>query len=528
MNPGTSEMHFVAALDAVPEMRGVLALFEGVATGAADGYARMADRPAATLLHLGPGLGNGLANLHNARKAPHARGEHRRRPRHLPQAVRRAARVRHRDRRAQRVDAGSAGRPQHRRRRQPTPPTRSRPRSARRGRSPRWSCPPTSRGATAASRRQPRRRPPRDRRSTTRSSHDRRGPRARASRPRCSSAGRACREPRAAPPPAAIADATGAKLLAETFPARLERGAGRVPVDRLAYLAEFAAMQLDGLRHLVLVDAKAPVSFFAYPDKASDLVPEGCEVHVLGRTADDVAGAPRPRWPTRSVRDRAARRRQAPRRPSCRPAPLTADAVCAALGALLPEGAIVSDEGNTSGLFAAGATAGAPPARLAVPHRRRHRPGPAGRGRCRGRVPRPARDRAPGRRQRDVHAPVAVDDGARGPRRHDDPVQQPLLRGAQHGARPGRRRAPPAPRAKAMLDSARPRPRLRRPGARAWACPPPAATTCRGIQRPARRVLATPGRRSSKRSCLPSSEPAEPRVVAALLPGRAMTLAAAA
>src|SRR5712672_4762825 len=69
MNPGTSEMHFVAALDAVPHMRGVLALFEGVATGAADGYARMADRPAAVLLHLGPGLGNGLANLHNARRA---------------------------------------------------------------------------------------------------------------------------------------------------------------------------------------------------------------------------------------------------------------------------------------------------------------------------------------------------------------------------------------------------------------------------------------------------------------------------
>ncbi|WP_285658775.1 thiamine pyrophosphate-binding protein, partial [Helicobacter bizzozeronii] len=69
MNPGTSEMHFVAALDDVPEMRGVLALFEGVATGAADGYARMKGTPAAVLLHLGPGLGNGLANLHNARRA---------------------------------------------------------------------------------------------------------------------------------------------------------------------------------------------------------------------------------------------------------------------------------------------------------------------------------------------------------------------------------------------------------------------------------------------------------------------------
>ena len=68
-NPGTSEMHFVAALDSVGEMRSVLGLFEGVVTGAADGYARMADRPAATLLHLGSGLGNGLANLHNARRA---------------------------------------------------------------------------------------------------------------------------------------------------------------------------------------------------------------------------------------------------------------------------------------------------------------------------------------------------------------------------------------------------------------------------------------------------------------------------
>src|SRR4030088_599326 len=67
-NPGTSEMHFVVALDRVEGMRCVLAVFEGVATGAADGYARMAEKPAATLLHPGPGLGNGLAHLHNARK----------------------------------------------------------------------------------------------------------------------------------------------------------------------------------------------------------------------------------------------------------------------------------------------------------------------------------------------------------------------------------------------------------------------------------------------------------------------------
>ena len=68
-NPGTSEMHFVAALDRVDGMRAVLALHESVATGAADGYWRMADKPASTLLHLGPGLANGLSNIHNARKA---------------------------------------------------------------------------------------------------------------------------------------------------------------------------------------------------------------------------------------------------------------------------------------------------------------------------------------------------------------------------------------------------------------------------------------------------------------------------
>src|SRR5476649_1438740 len=68
-NPGTSEMHFVSALDRVDGMRAILGLFEGVVTGAADGYGRMAGKPAATLLHLGPGLANGLANLHNARRA---------------------------------------------------------------------------------------------------------------------------------------------------------------------------------------------------------------------------------------------------------------------------------------------------------------------------------------------------------------------------------------------------------------------------------------------------------------------------
>ena len=106
-NPGTSEMHFVAALDSVPEMRAVLALFEGVATGAADGYARMADRPGATLLHLGPGPRQRPREPVQRAQGQGADRQHRRRPRDLPHAVRRPAPVGHRDRRPQRVHLGA-------------------------------------------------------------------------------------------------------------------------------------------------------------------------------------------------------------------------------------------------------------------------------------------------------------------------------------------------------------------------------------------------------------------------------------
>jgi hypothetical protein len=88
-----------------------------------------------------------------------------------------------------------------------------------------------------------------------------------------------------------VAAVCGARLMCETFPARLARGAGRVSVDRLSYLAEFAQMQLDGTEHLVLIDTRSPVSFFAYPDKASDLVPDGCVVHDLVPPSGDVVAA---------------------------------------------------------------------------------------------------------------------------------------------------------------------------------------------------------------------------------------------
>ena len=93
-----------------------------------------------------------------------------------------------------------------------------------------------------------------------------------------------------------IADATGARLLCETFPTRLERGAGVPAVERLAYFGEAAAAQLDGAKHLVLAGAKSPVSFFAYPGKPSDLVPAGCQVHVSPNIA--VRRTLWPHWPT--------------------------------------------------------------------------------------------------------------------------------------------------------------------------------------------------------------------------------------
>ena len=88
-----------------------------------------------------------------------------------------------------------------------------------------------------------------------------------------------------------IAAATGAKAFVETFPARFERGAGLPTIERLGYLAEQVQWQLTGVKHLVLVGAKSPVSFFAYPGKPSELVPEGCQVHVLAVLGEDTADA---------------------------------------------------------------------------------------------------------------------------------------------------------------------------------------------------------------------------------------------
>ena len=264
-NPGTSEMHFVAALDDVPAMRGVLCLFEGVVTGAADGYGRVAERPAATLLHLGPGLGNGLANLHNARRArtpivnivgDHAT-YHARYDAPLQSDIASIAgtvsgwyrsTARADDVASDAADAVAAAL---------GPPgcvaTLVLPADAS------WS-----ESATGPC-------PPRPQRWASTVSPDAIDDVAKVLRGGERTAlllgGRALRSA-GLDAASRVAATSGALLLGETFPANLERGAGIPAVDRLAYLAEMAQAQLDGVRHLVLVDAKSPVSFFAYPDKA--------------------------------------------------------------------------------------------------------------------------------------------------------------------------------------------------------------------------------------------------------------------
>jgi acetolactate synthase I/II/III large subunit len=354
-NPGTSEMHFVAALDSVPDMRAVLALFEGVATGAADGYARMADAPGATLLHLGPGLGNGLANLHNARRAKvpivNIVGDHATYhaqydaplqsdietvARNVSTWVRTSKSTAELTRDA--VDAIVAAK---------GPPgqvaTLILPADVSWGEGAESAAPPALAAPPAASQEVLE--------AVARTLRD-------GGRTAILLGGKALRE-RGLIAAGRIAAATGTKLFVEVFPTRLERGAGLPVMERLAYAPEFASIQLDGLRHLILVDAKRPASFFAYPGKRSNLVPDGCEVHELAAPTVDVLGSLGALVEALGAAD-ARPHLQQPSRPTRPAGPLTAEKVCAALGAILPEGAIVSDEAVTSGMTLPANTGGAP------------------------------------------------------------------------------------------------------------------------------------------------------------------------
>jgi acetolactate synthase-1/2/3 large subunit len=354
-NPGTSEMHFVAALDTVPQLHGVLCLFEGVATGAADGFGRMTGRPAAALLHLGPGLANGLANLHNARRASTPLlvivGDHATYHKRLDAPlesdidalagsvsgwVRRS--LRSADAPGDAAQAAAAAM---------SPPgqvaTLILPADVT------WT------GGAEPAAPVPARRP-----ATV--PDEVIGEVAKVlggGEPAVILLGGTGLRRPALEAASRLAAAAGVRLIAETFPARLERGAGIPAVDRLAYLGEFAAQQLAGTRHLILAGARAPVSFFAYPGKPGYLVPDGCQVHVLAEAGDDVPGA------LAALADLATPGAVPSPQPAGRPGlpdgDLTAQNAAAIIGALLPEGAIVCDEANTSGLWLPAATAGAPP-----------------------------------------------------------------------------------------------------------------------------------------------------------------------
>ena len=355
-NPGTSEMHFVAALDSEPRMRAVLALFEGVATGAADGYARMAGKPAATLLHLGCGLGNGLANLHNARKGKvpvvNIVGDHA--TYHVPfdaqlqSDIETVARnvspgfVRtSQSTQALCTDAADAIRAARGLPGQVATLILPADVSWGEGATP---CPPPPPPAPL----------PADDATVAAIAGAVQG----GGKTALLLGGQALREP-ALLAAARIAGQCGVKLFCEVFPTRLERGAGLPAVERIAYLAELATLQLTGIEHLVLVDAKPPVSFFAYPGKASELVPEGCTVHVLATPAQD-ATASLEKLAGALGAVQAVPALQPATRPSRPRGRLTAAKVCKAVGHLLPERAIVVDEAITSGLLLGAMTAGAP------------------------------------------------------------------------------------------------------------------------------------------------------------------------
>ncbi|MFP5022025.1 acetolactate synthase large subunit [Pseudonocardia phyllosphaerae] len=352
-NPGTSEMHFVQALDEVPDMRGVLALFEGVATGAADGYARIAGRPAAVLLHLGPGLGNGLANLHNARRAgspvlcivgAHATG-HVRFDAPLQSDITAVARtvsgwvhttgdVRDVASDAMRAVAATADQGGQ-------VATLVLPADVS------WS-----EGATEA--------PPLPRAEPFPTSPE-----------RLAAAADALRAPdavillggpaltaRGTAAAGRIAASTGARLLVETFPRYWETGAGTPRLDKLGYFAEQALDQLDGAHSLILAGARSPVSFFGYPGVPGDLVPDGCEVVTLADAASDAETALEALADVVGGGDVAE---LAPHHaPEPGPGPLDVRSMAAAVAATLPERAIVVDESLTAAAALAPALQTAP------------------------------------------------------------------------------------------------------------------------------------------------------------------------
>jgi len=362
----TADKHLDSAFSENSEFRCVPTLFEGVATGAADGYGRMAGKPAAMLSHYGFGVGNGQANLHNARKAKtpminivlsQARGEGAgadvMRESDIEAVARNISQWVHTSESVEKlpsdaVEAVSVAMGY------PTQiSTLIVPEDVLRVENVDLVQAMSAIKAAALLAQE--------------------GPEAvldetvldeilealkKGKDCAIMVGGRALQEPHLSLV-AKIAKKSGARLISETFPARMQRGSGRPTTERLAYLAEMAEVQLRGLKHLIIVDTAPPVSFFAYPGKASYLVPDGCIVHFLVTSENDIASS------LTSVSERLGATKVEPdlqepvktKRPKGR---LTGDKACDLIAAFMPENAIVSDESQTSGAKLMAKTVGCP------------------------------------------------------------------------------------------------------------------------------------------------------------------------
>lgn len=347
-NPGTSEMHFVAALDKVQGMRCVLGLFEGVVTAAADGYYRMADKPACTLLHLGPGLGNGLANLHNAKKAGsgivNIVGEHAtyhiehnapltsdiegvaRPMSHWVQTCNDSTQVA----RAGADAVAAAWQPPGQIATLILPADTA------------WN----PGGEVVAPRPRPSREP------VPSAAIDACAQALKTGRKTALLLGGIAGRETALQWAGRIAARCGADILCEYSVARLERGAGRVTPKRVPYSVDLAVKLLSAYEQIILVSARAPVAFFAYPGKPSLLAPTDCRFVTLAESHQDVNQA------LQALAEAVGARQTAPapianlNRPAL-PGPGRDPIEPVGLGqlvaALIPEGAVVVDESVSSG-----------------------------------------------------------------------------------------------------------------------------------------------------------------------------------
>lgn len=357
-NPGTSEMHFVAALDSNPRMRSILCLFEGVATGAADGYARMAGKPAATLLHLGPGLANAGANLHNAKRAQtpivNIVGDHATGHVHLDapltsdiEGLARTWSTWVRTTKSADAVAGDTHAAVQAARGAPgSVATLVLPADAA------WNdaAPSVRRPFLASLCPQV----PEDRLRDIVAVLERGEP------TMIFVEGRVLADPAALAALDRIAQKTGAMVRAKTVNARVERGAGRAAIDVFPYSVTQGLAAASELRHCILLGTSQPVGFFAYPGLPGLMLPAGCAVHTLALPEEDHQQALQDLSCLLGADKLEARVVEGGKLEKAAGA-LTPQSLAMTVAARLPEGAVVCDEAITMSGVCRGATTGAAP-----------------------------------------------------------------------------------------------------------------------------------------------------------------------